>query len=272
MKSPTRVARIILSVASVLIISGCGGSSSITQPPPQVNGWAWVSGANSFNQDGMYGTQGTASPSNVPGARSGDASWIDASGNLWLFGGETYGVPFTDVLLNDLWKYQPASAIQVPGPDFAVAVAGASLTIPSGQNATTKVMVTPSNGFDEPVAFTCSGLPAGVSCSFSPASVTPPSGAVSSTQTLTASTTMSLGRSNPLFPIAFSVVALVALRRRPRRLLILLAMSLVSLMAFTACGGGISGGGSHQPKTAILTVTATAGTLQHTATVQLTVN
>jgi len=252
---------------------GGSGLDDFWEFDPVANEFTWVGGSdNSSGIFPVFGTLRTPAATNHPGARFNSVTWTDPSGNLWLFGGETYGVPFTDVLLNDLWKYQPANAIPAPGPDFALAVSGASLMIPSGQNATTKVMVTPSNGFDEPVAFTCSGLPAGVSCSFSPASVTPPSGAVSSTLTLTASTTMSLGRSNPLFPIAFSVGALVAIRRRPRRLLILLAISLVGLMAFTACGGGISGGGSHQPKTAILTVTATAGTLQHTATVQLTVN
>ena len=35
-------------------------------------------------------------------------SWIDASGNLWLFGGDGYdSVGTQDEYLNDLWKYQP---------------------------------------------------------------------------------------------------------------------------------------------------------------------
>jgi hypothetical protein len=32
---------------------------------------------------GVYGTQGAASASNAPGARSDASSWIDVSGNLW---------------------------------------------------------------------------------------------------------------------------------------------------------------------------------------------
>jgi hypothetical protein len=43
--------------------------------------------ANADNASGVYGTQGTAAASNVPGARYSASSWIDSSGNLWLFGG-----------------------------------------------------------------------------------------------------------------------------------------------------------------------------------------
>lgn len=69
------------------------------------NEWTWVSGANIANQSGAYGSLGAASPSNVPGARLDPVNWIDASGNLWLFGG--YGLDSTGQRgdLNDLWKY-----------------------------------------------------------------------------------------------------------------------------------------------------------------------
>ncbi len=107
MKSPARIASIVLSVVLVLIISGCGGGSSpsITQPPPHVSGWTWVSGANTSGQIGVYGTQGTASPSNVPGARQLPVSWIDAAGNLWLFGGLAVNSQNAHHGLNDLWKF-----------------------------------------------------------------------------------------------------------------------------------------------------------------------
>lgn len=72
--------------------------------------WTWMSGSNLVNQNGTYGTLGTAAPSNVPGARTAAVTWTDASGNLWLFGGEgnssigiSCGAGPCD--LNDLWKY-----------------------------------------------------------------------------------------------------------------------------------------------------------------------
>jgi len=67
--------------------------------------WTWMGGSNLINQPGIYGTQGTASPSNVPGARFYAASWADASGNLWLFGGDGYDSTGNIGVLNDLWKY-----------------------------------------------------------------------------------------------------------------------------------------------------------------------
>jgi hypothetical protein len=68
--------------------------------------WTWVSGSNIVDQSGAYGTQGILAPANIPGARIEAESFIDASGNLWLFGG--YGVvPNSDTNFNDLWMYMP---------------------------------------------------------------------------------------------------------------------------------------------------------------------
>ena len=60
---------------------------------------------------GVYGTQGTAAAGNVPGARYSASSWIDSSGNLWLFGG--YGYDSTGAVgkLNDLWRYSPSTGL-----------------------------------------------------------------------------------------------------------------------------------------------------------------
>ena len=113
MKSLKHAAVVVLSVALLLIISGCGGSSSpITQPPPHVSGWTWVSGANTIDQTGVYGTQDTASPSNVPGARRDEMTWTDKSGNLWLFGGFVLN---SAEFLNDLWKYDGKNWTWVSG-------------------------------------------------------------------------------------------------------------------------------------------------------------
>jgi N-acetylneuraminic acid mutarotase len=55
---------------------------------PSTKRWAWMSGSNTTNAGGIYGSKGTANPANIPGARDGAAAWADASGNLWLFGGK----------------------------------------------------------------------------------------------------------------------------------------------------------------------------------------
>lgn len=67
--------------------------------------WTWISGSDTINQTGNYGTKGTPASSNVPGARRGAISWIDSSGNLWLFGGWAYDSTGSFGLINDLWKF-----------------------------------------------------------------------------------------------------------------------------------------------------------------------
>jgi Galactose oxidase, central domain len=74
--------------------------------------WIWVSGGttNLEGQNGNYGAQGVAASTNIPGARHEATTWTDASGNLWLFGGEgNDSVGTTSGFLNDLWMYNIAS-------------------------------------------------------------------------------------------------------------------------------------------------------------------
>jgi N-acetylneuraminic acid mutarotase len=75
--------------------------------------WTWIAGSNLVNQSGVYGTQGTASSANSPGARGSAVTWTDASGALWLFGGfgydstgtACYNIAGAECILNDLWKF-----------------------------------------------------------------------------------------------------------------------------------------------------------------------
>jgi len=74
--------------------------------------WTFVSGGNTdlANQKGIYGTQGTAASTNMPGGREEAVGWADANGNLWLFGGEGEdSAATTNGILNDLWMYNIAS-------------------------------------------------------------------------------------------------------------------------------------------------------------------
>ncbi len=79
--------------------------------------WTWVSDDNTIKQAGVYGTKGTANPSNKPGSRSSSSSWIDSSNNLWLFGGEGYNSTNMWEYLNDLWKYDGTNWTWVSGDD-----------------------------------------------------------------------------------------------------------------------------------------------------------
>ncbi len=76
--------------------------------------WAWIGGSSSIScygcgQSGIYGSQGTPASGNIPGGRYAAATWIDGSGNFWLFGG--YGVDASghESTLNDLWEFNPTA-------------------------------------------------------------------------------------------------------------------------------------------------------------------
>lgn len=97
---------------------------------PSLGTWAWIDGPDSTNAVGDYG------PGGEPGARSGAASWTDASGNLWLFGGNGYGASGTPSQLNDLWTYSTsdgtwawlsgASSTNAPGNYGSLGIAASS--------------------------------------------------------------------------------------------------------------------------------------------------
>lgn len=73
---------------------------------PSTNLWTWFGGQKTINNAGIYGTLGTPSDNNIPGARRGAAYLTDPLGNLWLFGGYGYGASGVGLgYLNDLWVF-----------------------------------------------------------------------------------------------------------------------------------------------------------------------
>ena len=104
------------SSGNLWLFGGWGGSLGTTgllndlwKFSPTTKEWIWVSGSDTPGAIGFYGTQGVASASNVPGARFLSVSWIDSSGNLWLFGGEGYGPTGVNGDLSDLWEFNPTA-------------------------------------------------------------------------------------------------------------------------------------------------------------------
>jgi len=87
-----------------------GALNDLWEFSPTTKEWTWVSGSNVGNASGVYGTLGAASASSVPGARESAISWIDTSGNLWLFGGDgNVSAGEAGGFLNDLWEYSPSA-------------------------------------------------------------------------------------------------------------------------------------------------------------------
>lgn len=88
---------------------GWGQLNDLWEYSPSSGEWTWVGGSETAYTKGVYGTQGVAAPTNMPGARRSAVCWTDASGHVWLFGG--YGPDSTNTFLyfNDLWEYSPSS-------------------------------------------------------------------------------------------------------------------------------------------------------------------
>src|SRR5579859_1102188 len=80
-------------------------------------------------------------------------------------------------------------------PNFTVTASPASLSVTQGSSGNTAISTSVSGGFNSAVSLSASGMPAGVTASFNPASIAAPGGG-SSTLTFTASSTAAIGTSN----------------------------------------------------------------------------
>lgn len=96
---------------SLWLFGGTGPNATLLndlwQFDPTTKIWTWMSGSSIPGSTGVYGTQGIPATTNIPAARYDAVSWIDSSGNFWLFGGNAGPGLYTDI--NDLWKFNPTS-------------------------------------------------------------------------------------------------------------------------------------------------------------------
>ncbi len=75
---------------------------------PASNMWTWEGGKTS-NAPAVYGEIGVPDPGNTPGGRHSAATWVDAKGKFWLFGGKSDEASIDSALHNDLWMFDPVS-------------------------------------------------------------------------------------------------------------------------------------------------------------------
>lgn len=104
-----------------------------------------------------------------------------------LYGLTHIGGAATATPISDVWK--------TPTANFSVTATPASVSVTQGSSSTSTISTTVSGGFNSAVSLSASGLPAGVTASFSPTSIVAP-GSGSSTLTFTASSTATVGTAN----------------------------------------------------------------------------
>jgi hypothetical protein len=158
--------------------------------------------------------------------------------------------------------------INLPSPDFQVAVNPSTLTIVAGKSGMATFTVTPQNGFNSAVSFACSGLPAEAACTFAPTSVTPNGAAVSSMLTVStmgpsAAMRVPLPTSlRPnyafLFPVLAMILGIAARWRQGLRSLQLLGMLVLLTVAsaLTSCNGANGGNPGTPIGTTVVSVNA----------------
>jgi hypothetical protein len=81
-----------------------------------------VAGSNLAGVNGVYGTKGSAT-GGAPGGRQAAVLWVDASNNVWLFGGFGFDSAGTNApegaILNDLWEFTGGQWVWVSGGNLA---------------------------------------------------------------------------------------------------------------------------------------------------------
>lgn len=176
-----------------------------------------------------------------------------------------------------------AVTINIADADFSLGVSPTSAVVIAGQSAQFVMTLTPAGGFANGVTFSCSPV-IGITCAFSPASVTPANGAASTTLTVT--TSASVSRYGLLLPTLFGPCPLIAAlvlisiamwRVKGVRILRTSVLTATAVGAIVALGLGMGGcggyGGATQANrgTASIIVTAQSGTISHSATIKVTV-
>jgi hypothetical protein len=155
--------------------------------------------------------------------------------------------------------------------DFSLSIPNSNLLTLHDSATAATIVINPLSGFNSPVTLACTGLPEGVTCSFSPSSLTPAGAPLESMLTVSAASNASnktTAQNGAVSGGEFLALCLIGgLFRKRRKFLSLLGMLAVGILLSntTACNGGF------QTFSAGFSVTATSGTLTHTAPVSLTV-
>jgi hypothetical protein len=181
--------------------SGCSGAPSsapnVTATPGDKSvslSWGSVSGASEYE---VFRTEG------VQACDFGKVKLGSTTSTSWNDSGLQNGRDYSYVVIakgSSDACFGPSSACDTvqpagapPTPDFAVSCTPSSHTAQQGASPASTCTVTALNGYSGSVSLSCSGNPAGISCGFSPSSVSPTG---NSTLTLTIGGSQSTGTFN----------------------------------------------------------------------------
>jgi hypothetical protein len=246
-------------------------------------------------------TSVTASPSDFGVLNScGSSLAVNASCSIGVFFDPTASGSRTGTLtITDSATGSPqVVGLSGTGQDFSMSAPSSSASVTAGQTANYTITISPGGGFNQSVALTCSGAPAGSMCSVSPSALTL-NGTSSATAAVTVTTTPNfaallspptshsrstiwaiyLGMSGLGSFVCFGLCTFTDQRKgwifQRLTLLMLLAMSLVAAGCGSGSSGGGQGGAGTPPGTYTLSLTgnfSNGATLSHTTNLTLTVH
>jgi hypothetical protein len=208
---------------------------------------------------------------------------LDATGTATLsvatFALGTHTISASFVATQQLTASSPVSAsltIYANDPDLAIALSASNLSVASGATSSPLALQVSSKwGLAGTVAFSCSGLPAGATCRFSPSQVTLTGGSSASTS-LTISDQRQTARLWPSLPV-FAVILLPlpllrfkksAAAAKPLRVSVVVGM-LISLF-IAGCGDSSTPTPPTNPISSTVLITATSGGISRSVPIDLT--
>jgi hypothetical protein len=164
-----------------------GQSTTYTAAVTPQNGYT---GSGSFTVTGLPASAtGTFSPAAFSNGSGSTTLTVQTASNSPV-GTYALNIVATDGTGSPVQSTTVTLNVNAPAPtDFSISASPSNRVIKRGDSGAYSVTVTPTNGFNEAVAFSVSGVPAGISASFSPGSV-PGSG----------SSTLTIATSNPSSP------------------------------------------------------------------------
>jgi uncharacterized protein (TIGR03118 family) len=174
----------------------------------------------------------------------------------------------------------PAAAIT--SPNFSLSLSAQSVTVAPGGSANLMISAGSVGGFNSQITLSCTA-PAGLTCAFSPTTISPGSSASSSTLTISATSTTPpvTGYTVPGMALLLPGLGLVGTvlttrKRKPftrKNILFTSLLGLLIIISMFALGCGSSSSNKPTPASQVnLTVTGTSGSIIQSSVVAITIN